>query len=297
MGYCLAGGIRASIWTDVAQSIVMIIAMTILLVMTTQSLGGLSSAVSKMGEVEGFLDLFPSDLLVPGVAGIVLFVVGWGFAGLSVIGQPHVMVRFMTLSDGKQMRSARAWYYLWFTLFYLITTGVGLLSRIYLPDTAAFDSELALPLMAQGVLPPVLVGLILAGIFAATMSTADSLVLSCSSSVTHDLWPKKVEQTKHLKLATALITLIALGWALANQQSVFNLVIMAWSGLASAFAPLLIMLAFGKNPSQKRCITAMFTGLACALAWRFFGWHVYVYEGLPGILAGLIVFQIPWPRK
>lgn len=297
MGYCLAGGIRASIWTDVAQSLVMITAMTILLVMTTQNLGGFSAAVTKMEAVDGFLDLFPSGLLVPGIAGMVLFVVGWGFAGLSVIGQPHVMVRFMTLEEGGKMRSARMWYYLWFTLFYLITTAVGMLSRIYLPDTAAFDSELALPLMAQGVLPPVLVGLVLAGIFAATMSTADSLVLSCSSAVTHDLLPQKIEKPWQLKIATGLITLVALGWALLNQQSVFSLVIMAWSGLASAFAPLLIVLALGHKPSQRKSIVAMFIGLACALIWRLLGWHIYVYEGLPGILAGLAVFLIPSKRK
>jgi len=297
MGYCLAGGIRASIWTDVAQSLVMIIAMTILMIMTTQNLGGFSSAVTKMEGVEGFLDLFPGGLLVPGIAGMVLFVVGWGFAGLSVIGQPHVMVRFMTLENGSKMRSARSWYYLWFTLFYVITTAVGMLSRIYLPDTAAFDSELALPLMAQGVLPPVLVGLILAGIFAATMSTADSLVLSCSAAVTHDLLPQKIDKPRHLKIATGLITLLALGWALLNKQSVFSLVIMAWSGLASAFAPLLIVLALGHKPSQRKSIVAMFLGLTCALIWRLLGWHNYVYEGLPGILAGLAVFLIPSKRK
>lgn len=297
LAYCLAGGIRASIWTDVAQSLVMITAMTILLVMTTQNLGGVSAAVTKMEGVDGFLDLFPSNLLVPGLAGMVLFVVGWGFAGLSVIGQPHVMVRFMTLGDGDKMRSARTWYYFWFTLFYLITTAVGMLSRIYLPDTASFDSELALPLMAQGVLPPVLVGLILAGIFAATMSTADSLVLSCSSAVTHDLLPQKIDKPRHLKIATGLITLVALGWALVNQQSVFSLVIMAWSGLASAFAPLLIVLALGGKPSQRRAIIAMFVGLVCALIWRLLGWHIYVYEGLPGILAGLALFVIPSKRK
>ena len=165
----------------------------------------------------------------------------------------------------------------------------GLLSRIYLSDAGSFDPELALPTMAQQLLPSVLVGLILAGIFAATMSTADSLVLSCSASVTHDILPHKIEKTGLLKLATIMIAGIALILALTNNQSVFSMVIMAWSSLASAFAPLLIFLCFGKRPSQFICITAMLTGFTVALGWRVFGLSDMVYEGLPGILAGIII--------
>src|SRR5690606_38090854 len=127
---------------------------------------------------DGFTHWFPDDAAIPGATGAVLFAVGWLFAGLSVIGQPHVMVRFMTLDDHHRMKAARGWYYVWFTLFYAAATGVGLLSRVYLADTVNFDAELALPTMAMELLPPVLVGLVLAGVFAATMSTADSLVLS-----------------------------------------------------------------------------------------------------------------------
>lgn len=289
MLYCFAGGIRASIWTDAAQSVVMIVAMTLLLVIATSELGGLPEAVNRMGEIDGFLNVFPQDLVFPGLAGGLLFAAGWMFAGLSVIGQPHVMVRFMCLSRTGQMRRARTWYYVWYILFYSAATGVGMLSRIYIADTGTFDAELALPTMAQQLLPPVLVGLVLAGIFAATMSTADSLVLNCSAALTHDLLPQNIERTILLKIATVIVTLAALGWALVNRQSVFSLVIMAWSGLASAFAPLLIANCFGTRSSEITSIAAACTGLAVALLWRYFGLHTAVYEGLPGILAGLIV--------
>jgi Na+/proline symporter len=136
-----------------------------------------------------------------------------------------------------------------------------------------------------------MVGVILAGIFAATISTADSLILSCSSALTHDLLPHKIENTKLLKAGTAGITFIALLWALLNKQSVFNLVIMAWSGLASAFAPLLIVLALGGKPGAKISVIAIFSGLAAAMLWRYVGWHNAVYEGMPGILIGLIVLS------
>lgn len=287
--YCLAGGIRASIWTDAAQSVVMVVAMLMLLIVGVNSFDGIGGAVSQMREIEGFLDWFPKDLALPGLAGGLLFAVSWCFAGFSVIGQPHVMVRFMTLNDAGKMRRARAWYYLWFFGFYLMATGVGMLSRIYILDPGNFDAELALPTMAQQMLHPFAAGIVLAGIFAATMSTADSLILSCSSALTHDLLPGKIENTKLIKLGTALITLAALAWALLNQQSVFNLVIMAWSGLASAFAPLLIYLCLGGRPSRGGTLVAIFAGLGTALAWRWLGWHAAVYEGMPGILVGLIV--------
>ena len=291
--YCFAGGIRASIWTDAAQSVVMIIAMGLLLVVAVHSLGGINSTIANMQEVEGFLDWFPKKLALPGVAGGVLFAVGWLFAGLSVIGQPHVMVRFMALKDNSSMRQARAWYYLWFTGFYCLSIGVGLLSRIYLSDSGNFDAELALPTMALELLPPVLVGLVLAGIFAATMSTADSLVLSCSAAVTHDLLPHNIERPLLIKLTTLAVTGCALLLALSNNQSVFSLVIMAWSSLASAFAPLLIVLCLGARPSQTLSIAAMLTGLTVAFAWRWAGLHEMVYEGLPGILVGLFILGLP----
>ncbi|HAC35110.1 MAG TPA: sodium/proline symporter [Gammaproteobacteria bacterium] len=290
--YCFAGGIRASIWTDAAQSIAMMFAMGLLLFVALSNLGGPAEAIHQMQAIDGFMDWLPKELVLPGMAGGLLFIFSWLFAGLSVIGQPHIMVRFMTIDDSGNMRNAKGWYYLWFTAFYFMATGVGMLSRIYLADTGAFDAELALPTMAQQLLPPVLVGLILAGIFAATMSTADSLVLSCSAAITHDILPHKIEKTSLLKLTTILVTAAALFLALSNNQSVFSMVIMAWSGLASAFAPLLIFLCLGHRPTQVVSILAMVTGFVVALVWRYFGLQVMVYEGLPGIIAGSAVLYV-----
>lgn len=290
--YCVAGGIRASIWTDAAQSVVMIVAMGLLLFTATSQLGGMQSTLSKLHALEGFMDTYPEDMLLPGLAGGLLFALSWLFAGLSVVGQPHVMVRFMTLQNPGQMVHARLWYYMWFTAFYAMATGVGLLSRLMLDDPTGFDAELALPLMAQQLLPPMLVGLILAGIFAATMSTADSLVLSCSAALTHDLLPQRIEQTYVLKLATIGITLVALGWALTSQQSVFSLVVMSWSSLAVSFVPLLFVLCLGSRPTQGQAIVMTLIGLGVALGWRALGWHGAVYEGMPGIIAGLAAYGL-----
>jgi SSS family solute:Na+ symporter/sodium/proline symporter len=290
--YSIVGGIRASIWTDGAQAIAMMAAMTILFIAGLQGLGGVSGTIDAWRSVPGFLNLFPDDLLLPGLAGVGLFVLGWLFAGFSVVGQPHVMVRFMALDSEGNMGRARAWYYGYFTIFYALATGVGMLSRIYLPDLASLDPELALPRMAVELLPPVLVGLILAGIFAATMSTADSLVLSCSAAFTHDLVPQRLETPIMMKLATAASIAIALLLALSGNQSVFSLVILAWSTLAAAFAPLLALYALRRKVSEPAAIAMLVGGVSIALFWRFgLGWHDQIYEGLPAIS---LAFALGW---
>lgn len=289
LAYSAAGGIRASIWTDAAQSLVMIAAMTLLFVVGLIGQGGITETVAKMRAVPGFLDWFPTDLLFPGALGIALFVIGWMFAGFSVVGQPHVMVRFMALDKPEHLAQARWWYYGYFTVFYALATGVGMLSRLYLPELKGMDPELALPTMATELLPAFFVGMILAGIFAATMSTADSLVLSCSAAITHDLMPRRLETSWELKIATVFVTMLALIIALSENRNVFDLVILAWSTLASAFAPLLTIYAMGRRVSQSGAIVSMVVGVAIALLWRQLGWHVEVYEGLPGILAGFLV--------
>jgi sodium/proline symporter len=294
-GYCLAGGIRASIWTDVAQSVVMLCGMAIMLFVSLASLGGIGPAVDGLAQVPGYLDPFPSDLLLPGVSGALLFVVGWVFAGMSVIGQPHIMVRFMALDDEKHLAKTRMYYYGFFIVFYAMAACVGLLSRLLLPNLGNLDPELALPTMAEQMLPPVLVGVVVAGIFAATMSTADSLILSCSSALTHDLLPRRLERPWELRTATLLVVALSLGIALNGTQSVFVLVIFSWAALASAFGPLLYLYACGHRASEPQALLIVAAGLAAALVWRGLHWQSMVYTGMAGMLAGWLTFYLTRP--
>jgi len=234
LGYCLAGGIRASIWTDAAQSLVMILAMGFIFYVAIDSVGGLSDVYSKLESIEGYLSF--SD-----IAGLhmLLFFGAWLIAGFSVIAQPHIMVRFMSLNDPNNLIWARCWYYVWFVIFYLMATAVGLLARIYFPVETGFDPELALPKMALELLPPVATGLVLAGIFAATISTADSLILSCSSCLSQDLLPVIFAGKRKYLWATFLCVLLALLWSFINSESVFALVVLSWGMLAVTFVPLI----------------------------------------------------------
>ncbi len=287
--YSAAGGLRASIWTDAAQSLVMLLGMAMLIIGGFELAGGWSLAVEKMAAIDSnYLGWFPdTDLL-----GILLFILGWLFGGIAVVGQPHIVIRFISLNEESHINRMRGYYYGWFTLFYGATIVVGLLSRIAFPESADFDAELALPTMAQLVLPEVLVGLVLAALFAATLSTADSLILACSAAVTRDFvqQPGRMHALWVAKLTTASVLGIAVYIALTGVSSVFALVLDAWGLLGSAFAPLVILHAMGNRIVQPLAITMIVTGVVVFLLWQQLGWGSAIYSVGPGIVAGFIAF-------
>ncbi len=292
--YCFAGGIRASIWTDAAQSLVMIGAMCLMLQVSLERIGGWSAFGVALASVSpAYMAWFPTELSFDGVMGPVLFVLGWLFAGAAVIGQPHIMVRFMAMDDPAHMRRVRLYYYSWFTAFYAVTICVGLAARLLLPETANFDAELALPTLAGQLLPPALTGLVLAGLFAATISTADSQILSCTAAITRDFPFRGLHGYTATKFATAAVTALALAIALGRNESVFSLVLIAWSALASAFGPLMIAYALDQKPGENLAIAMTVVGVATVIVWRYLGWdQSIVYEVMPGMLSGLVTFQI-----
>lgn len=291
--YCFAGGIRASIWTDAAQSFVMIVAMGLLFFVAVDEIGGLSAYTQKLQEVSPtYLSLFPTDTYFGGITGAVLFVVGWTFAGFGVIGQPHVMVRFMAMDDAENMKRVRIYYYSWYIAFYILTFLAALSARLLIPEVGDFDEELALPTLAGMLLPDILVGLILAGLFAATMSTADSQILSCSAALTRDFNGGRKASYIVTKLATVFVVAVALAIALSGSDNVFSLVTVAWSALASSFAPLLIVYALGGRPSENTAIAMMLTGLGTVVYWQLNDLGSVIYGVAPGMLAGFIPYAI-----
>lgn len=290
--YCFAGGVRASIWTNAAQSFVMIAAIVIMFIVGFGDAGSLGQIVSDLDAISPtYLSLMPQDLLVPGGMGLLLFVLGWFFAGFGVVGQPHIMLCFMTMKDPEQIKRIRWYYYGWFSSFWVLIVGVGFMARLLLPETANFDAELALPTLSKQLLPDVLVGLVLAGLFAATISTADSQILSCTAAITRDLFPR-IKSYMLTKCVTVGVTAVALGIALAGPDSVFDLTLIAWSALAAVFVPLLLVYTTGGKPSEKLAIAMMLGGLVTVVLWRYFALNDLIYDAMPGILAGLVIYAV-----
>jgi len=287
--YCFSGGIRASIWTDVAQSIVMFVAMNLLLLVGVSNAGGPAALWSALSAIDPQLvSIFPTNAPF----GFSMFVLGWLAAGFGVVGQPHIMVRAMAIDSPDNVATARRVYVIWNMLFSISAVGVGLTARLLLTETTGFDPELAMPSLSLQLLHPVLVGLVLAGLFAATMSTADSQVLSCSAALTQDLFPRPHASHLYNKFGTIVVMAVVLTVALMG-SSVFALVVLAWSSLAACLGPLLVVRCLDRDVTSETAIAMMAGGLLAVLAWRFsLGYGVGLNEALPGMLTGFAIYGI-----
>ena len=287
VAYCFSGGIRASIWTDAVQTIVMIGALLLLLGTTILEGGGVSNIFNSLGDVDPALTaLFPADL----GWGFWPFFLGWLVAGFGAVGQPHIVVRAMAIDSANSMGKARDIR----TICGLITAFsaifIGLAGRVLLPQLA--DAELALLDLSTSLLPGVLVGVMLAGLFSATISTADSQILSCSAALTQDLFPGMAHSYRWAKLGTLGVTAIVLAIALINNESVFSLITFAWSVLASGLGVLLVLRSWQQPVSTPAAVIMMIVGATVAAIWRQAGLSGNLYEVLPGMGAALAVYAL-----
>ena len=227
---------------------------------------------------------------------------GMAFGGFGAIGQPHILVRFMAIRSVNDMHRARWIYFLWFIPFFVASIAVGLYARAYMPDllsipltagmTESQATELAMPEMARRLLPDVLIGLTLAGLFSATMSTADSQILVCSSAITQDINPNWKNSYVAAKLATLAVTGLALIIAVFAGQGVFSLVLIAWSALGAGFGPALLLRLLGV-PLSSLTITLMMTaGVGTVVAWNTIGYDGDVFKLLPGMVASFLMWPV-----
>ncbi len=293
VAYCFAGGLRASIWTDAAQAIVMAFSMALLLVFALIRLGGPAGLVESLTAIDPkLLNWIPGDLEY----GFAVYALSWVAAGIGVTGQPHIMVRAMAIDSADHIPRARRIYVAYYASFSAAAIIVGLCCRAILTGEAAmnFDAELALPELTRLLFPDVLVGLTLAGLFAATMSTADSQVLSCSAALTNDTIPELGAKRFGAKFGTLLVATVAYLFALYGPNSVFALVVDAWAALAAGLGPLLIVRVFRRPVSTPVALLMMIGGLGTVLVWWQLPASVQssVYAVLPGMLAGFLVYSI-----
>ena len=294
LGYCFAGGIRATIWSNAAQSIVMIIVMFLLVGYGIAEVGGWGEALSKWQAVSPTYMSWFDDVESYGGLAPTLFVLGWFFTGFGTVGQPHIMVGYMTMDNGANIRKVRAYYYSWYTAFYAAAIAVGMLARIILVEDKEFDRELALPSMAIELFPAWLVGVMLAGIFAATISTADSLVICCTGALTNDIFPKLKFNYMASKIATILVTIfgvcVAL-YALYGGANVFDMVIYAWAVMGTGFGPLLTLVLLGKKPNQIVSLAMILFGAGFTVGLARYGVPEPEYF-IPGLSSGFVIYYI-----
>ena len=288
--YCFSGGIRASIWTDVAQTIFMCAAMFLMSFLTIGKCGGVTELMASLKAVDpNLVSLVPEKTFLH----FIIFIISLLVNGYGVIGQPHTMVRAMLIDDSSKMGKARDIYFSLYLIFGIASLSVGLASRILLPDLSSIDPELTLPILAEQYLPDVLVGFILAGIFSAAVSTADSQIISCSASLSQDLFPSLKKSYIFSKISSLIVTVIAICIALFSGQNVFTLTLIAWSSLAASLGPLMVLRCFDFEMDTKTSSVMAFFSILTVIVWRFtlnmpFGIH----EVMPATLVAVLIFWI-----
>ena len=302
VAYCYAGGIRASIWTDAAQSSVMIVGSTILCFVAVKSSGGFSGLHNQLAEAgDSMVSLFPSGLRF----GAALWIAAFFLGGLGVAGQPQVVSRVMTLKDDAARKQAMVWFFVWQTPFIVLMFIIGLACRVLLPELGTDGAQTGLPLLAMEQLSPFLGGVILASIFAATMSTADSQVLACTAAITDDVRPEWSQNHKATKMVTLGMAVFATVISLVGQQfpgfgdSVFDLVVLAVYGLGAIFVPMIFVRMMGYEPDTTHSILMMMAGFSGVIGWVTFGLDGAdgIFPSVPGVGAAFAThFLLCWLR-
>lgn len=287
--YTLLGGFWAVSISDALQAGAMVLAALLLPTAVVLAVGGPAALVTGIGAVdaEGFGSLTRGMAPAAGVG----FVAGLLGIGLGYPGQPHVVNRFMALADTPgALVVARRVAVAWAVLVYAGMLVVGWGGRVLYPVLT--DNEVVFVAAANGLLPPVVAGVLLAAVLSAIMSTADSQLLAAASSVTHDLGVggsgKRLVWSRAVVVA---VSVAAVGLAIWGSQDIFNRVLFAWTALGNAFGPLLVVAAL----TMRRCapgatLAAILVGFGgSVLAYSFPETKGTVVERVLPFVAGLVI--------
>ncbi len=270
--YTALGGFLAVSLTDMIQAFFMIFALLILPFIAIVHGGGWSGIVL-------ILQNFNPKFLNP-FAFAAGGVIGFLGIGLGSPGNPHILVRYMSVSDPRALRKSCFIGTVWNTLMAWGAIFIGLVGRAYYLKPEALpgaDPENLFPFMASAHLHPLLVGIIIASILAAIMSTADSQLLVASSGVVRDIYQKilakgKSIAQKKLVLFSRIVVLCLVAASLVigaiAKQYVFWLVLFAWAGLGASFGPPLLLSLFWKRTTKAGVIAGLVSGTGVTIIWN-----------------------------
>ena len=266
IAYTLLGGYLAASITDTLQGILMVVVAVVLPAAAIVHLGGIAAFSEAVGAVDapGFQSLFgPREGLAAAA-----FAFGLCGIGLGYPGQPHAVNKFMGMSPTASMTVARTVGIAWAVLLYggMIVLGLAARALWALPEGGHED---ALYEASRNLFPPLLDGVILASVLAAIMSTVDSQLLVCASSITHDLGLRPASPRHMLLLARGTVLAIGVAGtatAMLLAKNVFDNVLFAWAALGSAFGPLLLIRLCAGAVAPNWALASMLTGGGLAIA-------------------------------
>ena len=284
--YIFSGGFLAVAWSDFFQGSLMFVGLLLLPVVAFFSISGNESIISGLNEID------PGLLNPWGAGGPTLMnlmsVLGLLSIGIGFMGSPQVYVRFIAIRDESEVEKGK-----WVAVIYTLLTDtaavcIGLLGR-YMLTRSGDNPELilgtagedVLALVLGQVMPTIIIGIYIAAVLSAVMSTVDSLLVVASSAVTRDFYQKilnpQVDESTLMALSkkvTLTLAVLALVVALAVSvlsptRTVFWFVIFGWSGIAATFCPVIILTIFWKDLTEKGAIASMVTGFLCIPFFKF----------------------------
>ena len=329
VGYTTTGGFLAASRTDFIQSIIMTAALIIVLSYGISNAGGIDAVIDNAESLKGYFSFTQThDNVTGGSNPYTIFNIVTMFAwGLGYFGMPHVLLRFMAIKDPNKLKLSRRVASVWVVISLGIAVFLGIVARAMkdLPDMLDHSDltssskaetlivEIANMISKHGFGFALIGGLIIAGILASTMSTADSQLIAASSAVSENIIQDvfKVKMSEKMSMLTARLTLVVvavLGVVLAwdPNSSVFNIVSFAWAGFGAVFGPAMLMALFWKRANKFGILAGMLGGGGMVFIWKFavrpMGGVWDMYELLPAFLTGLIFIVIvslltPAPEK
>ena len=328
VAYCTLGGFLAASTTDFVQSIVMTVALFVVIGFGEGAVRGFDNVFQNVQSLTGYLDLFKGFDVATGTTGSygalpVASTLAWG---LGYFGMPHILLRFMAIEDKNKLKLSRRIASVWvvFSMGIAILIGVigySLMKSGMIPTYANSSAaetiivDIAKLIASYGYVPAFVGGIILAGILASTMSTADSQLLAAASAISQNLvqetFKVKLSQKKSMLLARAsvvVISAIAVLLARDPNSSVFRIVSFAWAGFGAAFGPVILLSLFWKRSNKWGALAGMISGGVMVFVWKFVvrtkfaGTVLDIYELLPAFLTALVFIVIvslltPAPEK
>lgn len=313
--YTTFGGFLAASTTDFMQSIIMTIALIIVLLFGINTAGGVGNVIDNAKSLQGYLNFFQThnpETNTASAYGILNIITMFAW-GLGYFGMPHILLRFMAIEDAKKLTISRRVASIWVVISLAIGVAIGLVGRA-MTNVGAIDTltgsnsetiivRIATLLSQSGLFWAVVAGLILSGILASTMSTADSQLLASSSAVSKNIisgvFNVNINDKMNLIIARVtliVVALIAVFLARDPNSSVFGIVSFAWAGFGAAFGPLIILSLYWKRTTVQGAVSGMLAGGAFVFIWKYFvrplGGLWDLYELLPAFIVGLVFIVI-----
>lgn len=313
--YTAIGGFLAASTTDLAQSIVMTVALFVIACFGVESAGGLEAIKENILSIEGveslgqYFNLLGTDGTSYGFLPIVS-TLAWG---LGYFGMPHILLRFMAIEDEKKLKLSRRVASIWVVISMAVAIGIGVIGYNFAVQNGllameGFDSERIIIYMADAIADmdsfgAIIAGFIISGILASIMSTADSQLLAASSSVSENLikrfmWRNMSDKAQvwFARLTVVIISVIAILLAWDQDSSVFSIVSFAWAGFGAAFGPAIIAALFWRRTNKWGVFAGILSGGVVVFVWNYLKTNVggvfAIYELLPAFIISAICIVV-----